>query len=174
MSRLRFLSVAIVVALAAACATTTPYQAAGKAGLGYTDQRLEAGKYRITFQGNSITDRALAENAVLYRAAELTLANGDDHFMLVTSTVDTRSTFDTTGFSGGGGFAPGFFYGGGFGGGFGGLGGFNNSTTRERLKYTVGAVVTTHKGAKPGDNAMAYDARSVIESIGPSLLRPKP
>ncbi|MBY0448960.1 MAG: hypothetical protein K2P95_09740 [Hyphomonadaceae bacterium] len=172
MTRLRFLTVVLVAAMAGACTTTTPYQAAGKTGLGYTDQRLEAGKYRVTFQGNSITDRALAENAVLYRAAELTLANGDDHFILVTSTVDTRSTFNTTGFVGGG-FGPGFFYGGGFGGGFGGLGGFNNSTTQERLKYTVGAVVTTHKGPKPADNAMAFDARSVIESIGPSLTRPK-
>lgn len=172
MTRLRLLPVVLLAALAAACSTTTPYQAAAKSGLGYTDQQLEAGKYRITFQGNARTDRALAENAVLYRAAELALANGDDHFILVTSTVDTRRTFDTTGFVGGG-FGPGFFYGGGFGGGFGGLGGINNSTTRERLNYTVGAVVTTHKGPKPAENAMAFDARSVIASIGPSLLRPK-
>lgn len=173
MARLRLLSVVAIAALAAACASVTPYQPAGKSGLGYTDQQLESGKHRITFQGNSSTDRASAEDAVLYRAAEVTLANGGDHFILVTSTADTRSTFNTTGFNGGA-FGPGgFFYGGGFAGGFGGVGGLSNSTTREALSYTVGAVITIHKGPKPVDNPMAFEARSVLESIGPSLPRRK-
>ena len=160
------------VALLSACTTATPYQPANKRGEGYADQKLENGKYRVTFEGNSITDRAIAENYVLYRAAEIALANGDDHFILVTQVADTRSIFNTTGFTGGGfdGFGrAGFFYGGGFGG-FGG--GFTSTTTRQQLAYTVGALVTTHKGPKPADNPMAFDARSVIESLGPSLLRP--
>jgi len=161
------------VALISACATATPYQPANKRGEGYVDQKLEAGKYRVTFEGNSTTDRAVAENYVLYRAAEIALANGDDYFVLASQVADTRSTFNTTGFTNGGfgGFGrAGFFYGGGFGG-FGG--GYTTTTTRQQLAYTVGALITTHKGEKPADNAMAFNARSVIESIGPSLQRPK-
>lgn len=168
----RIAVVLAAAALMAACTTATPYQPANKRGEGYAEQKLEAGKYRVVFEGNSITDRAIAENYVLYRAAEIALANGDDHFVLVAQVADTRSTYNTTGFTGGG-FSDfgraGFFYGGGFGA-FGG--GFTSTTTRQQLSYTVGAVITTHKGPKPADNAMAFDARSVIESVGPSLLRP--
>lgn len=168
----KFALALVATALLAACSTSTPYQPANKRGEGFVDQKLETGKYRVVFEGNSQTDRAVAENYVLYRAAEVALANGDDYFILVNQVADTRSTYNTTGFDGYGGYGrAGFFYGGGFG--YGGFGGITNTTTRQQLAYTVGAVVTTHKGPKPADNAMAYDARSVIESIGPSLQHPK-
>lgn len=173
MRKIRPLVALAAVAVLSACVTSTPYQAANKRGEGYADQKLEAGKFRVVFEGNSYTDRAIAENYVLFRAAELTLLSGGDYFVLVDSNADTRSVFNTTGFNGGGvGLGNGFFYGGGFGG-FGGFGGgLVSTTTRERLSYTVGAVITTGRGPKP-DNPMAFDARSVIESIGPSLQRPK-
>lgn len=168
--RPRLILALAAAAMAAACATATPYQPADKRGLGYQNQQLETAKYRVTFQGNTLVDRTTAENYVLYRAAEVSLENGYDYFEVITQTADPLSTFRTTGttvgFGGLGG--PGFFYG-GFGyGGFGGLAS-NSSTTREARSYTVGAVVQAHKGAKPDDNPMAFDARSVIESLGPTV-----
>lgn len=162
-----------------ACVNATPYQLAGRGGEGFVDQQLEVGKYRVTFKGNTLVERATAENYVLYRAAEVTLAAGYDHFLLADQTADALSSYYSTGFNsgfGGGHFGRGFFYGGGFGGfgGFGGgFGGITTSNTRERQSYVVGAVIQAARGPKPADNAQAYDARSVIESIGPALVRPK-
>ncbi len=161
-----------------ACVNATPYQLAGRGGEGFVDQQLEAGKYRVTFKGNTLVERATAENYVLYRAAEVTLAAGFDHFVLADQTSDALSSYYSTGYNsgfGGGGFGGGgFFYGGGFGGfGGSGFGGITTTNTRERQAYVVGAVIQAGRGPKPADNAKAYDARSVIESIGPALVRPK-
>lgn len=158
-----------------ACASATPYQLAGRGGEGFVDQQLEAGKYRVTFKGNTLVERATAENYVLFRAAEVTLAAGFDHFVLADQTADALSSYTSTGYNtgfGGGSFGGGgFFYGGGFGGlGFGGI---TTTSTRERQSYVVGAVIEAGRGPKPAGNSKAYDARSVIESIGPTLVRPK-
>ena len=70
----RLLTLAAAALLIAACATSTPYGPAenGK-GYGFSDQRIESNRYRITFRGNSVTSRETVENALLYRAAELTV-----------------------------------------------------------------------------------------------------
>ncbi len=158
-----------------ACATVTPYQPSVKGRPGFTDTRLEAAKFRVTFEGNTSTDLATIENYVLYRAAEVTIANGDDYFVILDQNRDAERTFRTTGTSFGGGFGRfrrrGFFYGGRFGRGFGG--GFSSSsTTRERRAFTVGVVIETHKGDKPASNALAYDARQIIANIGSTLVTP--
>lgn len=154
-----------------ACATTTPYQPSIKNRPGFTDQRLENTKFRITFEGNSSTKLAVIENYVLFRAAEVTLANGFDYFSIVDQSRESESRFNTTGSTfGGAGFGrAGFFYGGGFGGGF----GTTQSTTRERRAYTVGVVIETFKGNKPSGDASAYDARQVIDNLKPTLVIPK-
>src|SRR5262245_24298088 len=65
----------------AACETgPTPYQAASSSQTGYSDLRIEADRYRITFRGNSSTSKDAVESYMLYRAAELTLQNGYDKF----------------------------------------------------------------------------------------------
>src|SRR5579872_2803016 len=79
---------ALVAAIAltaglSACETATPYQPMAphtKVWGGFTDQRIEADRYRVTFQGNSVTSRKTVETYLLYRAAELTLAQGYDWF----------------------------------------------------------------------------------------------
>lgn len=169
---LRAASLRAAIALAgamalAACATVTPYGPAVKRGPGYTSQQLEADRFRITFEGNSSTDRATIENYVLYRAAEVTLESGADYFILLDQTTDTQSTFQTSGTTfGGAGFGRrGFFYGGGFGG-FGGT----TATTRERLRYTIGAIIQVASGDKPADNPAAYDARQLIDNLGPVIV----
>ena len=58
-----------------ACATTTPYQAASKPGGfdGFSQTLLDDNTARVTFGGNSLTDRETVENYMLYRSAELAL-----------------------------------------------------------------------------------------------------
>lgn len=182
-SPLKLAITAVAVALLAACTTTTPYQQAVRGGDGYSEQKLERDKYRIVFSGNSLTDRVTVENYVLYRAAEVTLASGNDYFIMLEDSADIKRSFQTTGVSfGGHGFGRrGFFYGGfgrrGFGhNGFGrsGFGGFgsSNAVTRERTEYTIGAIIQLFKGTKPAAEPTAFDARSVIENLGPALQRP--
>ena len=74
----------------------TPYQAAD-AGQGYTEQRIETDRYRISFKGNSLTDRETVENYMLYRAAELTLQQGFDTFTIVNRDTDRDDRIRSTG-----------------------------------------------------------------------------
>jgi hypothetical protein len=63
--------IAIFAAVLVACVGATPYQPAQPRGFGYTEERLDKNKYRVTFRGNSITPRETVEDYLLYRAAEL-------------------------------------------------------------------------------------------------------
>src|SRR5207244_551111 len=75
----------------AACETATPYQpnVPGQAASGgFSETRLEPGRFRVTFSGNSLTSRETVEGYLLYRAAELTLAQGFDTFTIVDRHTD--------------------------------------------------------------------------------------
>jgi hypothetical protein len=76
----------IVVALAAlslaACATTpTVYQpAAGPKAVGYSEYRIEPGRYRITFRGGSGAPAQQVFDYALLRAADIAIEQGYDWF----------------------------------------------------------------------------------------------
>ncbi len=95
-ARLAVIGGALASALAlASCATPTPYQPATGSGsyrTGYWDQQVENDRFRVTFAGNSLTSRETVERYLLYRAAELTLQNGFDHFVLVDRETETRTS----------------------------------------------------------------------------------
>lgn len=81
----------------AACATPTPYQPfrvyrAGGVHGGYFEERLGPNHFLVRFHGNSMTSRERVEQALLYRAAKLSLQNGFDHFVIVgpTTTQNVR------------------------------------------------------------------------------------
>src|ERR1700743_1322282 len=78
----------------AGCETPTPYQPlnpnATQAG-GYSEVKLEDNRWRVTFQGNSITSRTAVETNLLHRAAELTLNNGFDWFEAVQRQTDKHT-----------------------------------------------------------------------------------
>ena len=85
------LSAACGLALAlAACTAPAPY-APRRPGetTGYTDRELAPGRFRVTFTGNSVTERDTVENYLLLRAAEVTLASGGTHFIF--DDRDTRA-----------------------------------------------------------------------------------
>ena len=89
-----WLSQPLLAALLTACATATPYQPnvpGQQATGGFTDQRLESDRYRVTFAGNSLTSRETVEGYLLFRAAELTVQQGFDWFSIVDRNTDRKS-----------------------------------------------------------------------------------
>jgi len=111
MKTLRNLVLTASVAMLAACASTTPYKEASKPGGfdGYSQTLLDNNTARVSFGGNSLTDRETVENYLLYRAAEIALERGFETFSLVDQDTekDTRVTYRTTG-GPRGGFGNGF------------------------------------------------------------------
>lgn len=165
----------------AACATSTPYAPADSGGgYGFNEQKIEDDRYRITFRGNSLTQREQVETYLLLRAAELTLAEGYDHFIVVEDDTEKTTTYTGVASPALGGFGYGFgpygFYGArafpyygfgpGFGPGFGGgLGGDINIRARDR--YSAVAYIVLGRGEKPDDVMTAYDASEVVRNLRP-------
>jgi hypothetical protein len=58
----------------------TQYQPRAWAG-GYSEVKLAADVYEVTFAANGYTDATTTRNYLLYRCAELTKQNGFDHFI---------------------------------------------------------------------------------------------
>ncbi len=147
-----------------ACATVTPYKAApeGVNGFGYKDTKIETGKHRVSFRGNSNTDRATVENYILLRAAELTLQDGFGHFVILDEDEGGERSFSSTGFNNG-------FGGRGFGRGFGGRGGFGGTVstrTRERRQFDISVIVQGFPGQKSPENFEAFNAAEVAANLG--------
>ncbi|EZP56970.1 CC0125/CC1285 family lipoprotein [Sphingomonas sp. RIT328] len=191
---------AVVAALAAStlmvagCATETTYRPATGQGFnrtGYSDRRIEPDRYLITFAGNSVTSRDTVERYLLFRAAELTLQNGYDYFVMANRDTDLQSrTYSTPGIGGGWGYG-GFggywgpswrYYGRGFGwrswdpwfgGGFGGGPWGNDFDIRTIDRYEASAEIVMRRGPIPRDNLRAFNARAVADSIGPTVVLPK-
>ena len=182
-----------------ACATTTPYQQASKAGAfdGYSETLIENDRARVSFGGNSLTDLETVENYLIYRTAEFTKERGYDYFTLIDSDLETdirlrsrgssfnrfgSNGFGRSGFSGSRFQTVGFGHRGfgnrgfsrrGFGrSGFGfGFNRFNNFDVREVKKYRAIAEVKLGKGPTPEDER-SFDASEVIENLGPSIKYP--
>lgn len=176
---MRILGIAVLCLGVVACVTSTPYvPAASGNGYGFSEQRIENNRYRIMFRGNSSTTRETVENFLLYRAAELTLVNGFDHFIVVEGDTEVKTNYTTTGdpFFGPPFFGRSRFYGYGFpyyAYGFGWGRGFDGYT-REITRYSAVAFVTMHNGPKPADNSQAFDARDVADNLRSLVLSPDP
>ncbi len=178
---LRQLTLAGVAILLAACATATPYgPAAQGGGYGFSDQQIEQNRFRITFRGNSVTSRETVENALLYRAAELTVQQGYDYFVVVENDTEARTSYRGTtypAFYGRYGYGYPFhhpsyafpYYAYGFGWGY-----PYDTYTREITRYSAVAFVTMHEGSKPAGNAQAFDAREVMANLGPYVFGEQP
>ena len=180
--RLRFLKPALLAATAAlalsACATATPYGPAGvDSRYGYAEQRVDADRYRVSFSGNSVTSREQVEMALLLRAAEITAENGYDWFATVNRATDrdvrlqrTPSLFDDR-------YSPYWgpswrYYRGGYWSPWGDpFWGRRDFDVREIDRYEASAEVVMGRGAKPADDPNAFDAREVIQNLGPRVTR---
>ena len=78
----RLILPALAALSVAACATApTVYQpASGPTAVGYSDYRIEPGRYRITFRGGPGAPPQYVTDLALLRAADLALADGYDWF----------------------------------------------------------------------------------------------
>lgn len=167
---MRALLLAAAFALSA-CATATPYQPASTDRYGYAEQQIENNRYRITFRGNSLTDRTTVETYLLYRAAELTLASGGDYFIIANRDTDRESTLQRSGGSYSAfrhyyyaphwGWRPWYdpFW-------------DEPSSLREVTRYEAMAEITIHQGQKPADNPAAFDAREVRANLQGRVATP--
>ena len=161
--------------LLAACATQTPYQPAAGTGsnaYGFQEQRIEENRVRITFRGNTLTDRETVENYLLYRSAEVTVESGRDYFIVANRDTDERTRlqgtslrprfgFDYWYYSPRRGWGPWYdpFW--------------NDPVSyREVTRYEAMAEIAMFSGRKPADNADAFDAREVIANLQGRIVRP--
>ena len=186
-------AVAIIVSAGlAGCETATPYQpnVQGQATRGgYSEVRVEPDRWRVTFSGNTVTPRETVEGYLLFRAAELTLQNGDDWFAAVDRNTQTKTRsyvepdplynpwygagfgywrpswrFRTRGYYGWRTWDP--WYGGPF---------FYDSYDVHTIEsYQATAEIVTHKGAKPAGDPAAFDAHAVVENLKPRIQYPAP
>lgn len=155
--------------LLAGCATATPYQPV-KRGYGYSEQRLEADRYRVSFFGNNRTAYDTVTNYVLYRAAEVTLDNAYDHFVIIDRSTQGQA-------QAGGGPNVGIGLGGiRFGGNsaFGISVGTSTSVGNSGDAYRATADIQLRKGPKPDDDVRAFDARAVKANLESRIQRPAP
>ncbi len=85
MSRLKYKAVFVGLVLAlSACASAPPYRAADRAdGAGYSEQVIEANRYRVRYTGTAGMTMDEVQNYTLMRAAELSLEKGYDWFEVV-------------------------------------------------------------------------------------------
>jgi hypothetical protein len=172
------LAAAAALALSA-CATATPYGPAGPdSRYGYSEQRIDADRYRVNFAGNSVTSRDQVEMALLLRAAELTVESGQDWFATVNRATDrdvrysggaTRDPFYYDRYSPFWGPSWRYYRRGlwspwrdPFGPEF---------DVREIDRYEASAEIVMGRGRKPADDPNAFDAREVIQNLGSRVPR---
>lgn len=157
----RLLVIAALSAALAGCATTPTVfaPATGPQAVGFSDLKIEPGRYRVTFRGGSGAPMAQVSDYALLRAADLTLADGYDWFRVVDRIVmesagagGPQVSFGAAGGSGSHSSNVGLGVGTTFN-----LGG--GAALSQTLEILMG------RGAKPSDGEV-YDARQVRQTVG--------
>lgn len=174
----RLIVVAAATLALAACATATPYQPAGPGQRGgYAEQQLESNRYRVSFSGNSVTSRDMVEMGLLLRSAELTVQNGYDWFATVQRATDRDTSYvgsPDPWFNNyyGPHWGPSWrFYRGGYWSRWDPYWG-SNFDVREVTRYEANSEILMGRGPKPAGDPNAFDAREVIQNLGPRVTAP--
>jgi hypothetical protein len=148
--------------LLAACASApTVYRAveAGPTAVGYSEYKLEAGRYRVTFQGGPGAPEAKIADYALLRAAELAIRDGYDWFRIADRSTAASGYDRGPRVSVGGGSAS-----------FGrhssvGLGVGTSFNLGPGPAFSRSIEVVFGKGTVPRDRD-AYDAREIVKVVG--------
>jgi hypothetical protein len=189
-------SAALATALAvaaglAACATPTPYQPnvpGQPTSGGYSEVQIEADRFRVNFQGNTLTSRETVEGYLLFRAAELTLQRGFDWFTIVDRATDrqTRTYLEPDPLyrpwygAGYGYWRPSWRY---FGRGYGWRGWdpfigdpfwADRVDVRTVDRFEATAEIVMGRGAPPPTDRRTFDARAVVDNLRPRVQYPGP
>ena len=164
MKRLSILAVAASAVALTACASLAPYGAqVGPSGQGYSEQRIENDRYRVTYRG--VGDPGPVADLALLRAADLTLQDGYDWFEVTQRYIDGRP--DSAG-----GFQPTVSIGGGSSRYRGRYGGYSSSGVGVGVGLNFSGPSPTStvlevrlgRGQKP-ERSEAYDAREVQQAL---------
>ena len=164
---------AVGLSVLAACATAPIYRPADSArSTGYMEQKIEEGRYSVSFRGSSSTPREDVEAYLLYRAAELTLNHGFDHFIVVTRGVDSKSQLRPSHLSVSAHYGFGYSY---YHPRYGWRGMYDPfwhdaPTYREVTRYEATAEIVMREGEKPADDEKAFDARDVMKNVGQRIM----
>jgi hypothetical protein len=159
---------AAAVLLLAACQTPASYQPRGpQSRTGYTDEQLAANRWRVTFTGNSATQRETVENYLLLRSAEVALKAGYRWFVFDTRDTKAETTYQSDfdgwpGWRGRGRYWHSWPYG-GFGGGI--------DSAHPITSYEAYAEIVLLTDEQAKAEARALGAQDVLDHIGP-LARP--
>jgi len=180
------LASATLIAALGACASPTPYQpyrAESVSGVhgGYSDQRLTDNRFRVRFHGNEFTSRERVETYLLYRAAELTLANGYDWFTIADRHTqhDVETYVRHSPWGPGGYWQPHWrYYRSGYGWDvwhpeFGGPFWTDRIDVSTVESFEVEAEIVLDKGTVRPEDPKLFDARQVIADLGPQIELPK-
>lgn len=179
--------------LVAACTTATPYQPyraefAGGVHGGYSDQQIASDRYVVRFHGNELTSRDRVEGYMLYRAAELTLQQGYDWFLVADRQTehDVRTYVEPDPFYRPY-YGPGYdywrpswrYYRPGYGWGYwdpwvGGPFWADRLDVRTVESFEAQAEILVRRSPIPVGEPRAFDARKVLADLGPTIERPKP
>lgn len=158
---MKFVVVPALAALAlAACATTpTVYGPAVSANsVGYSDYRIEPGRYRITFRGGPGARPELVSDYALLRAADLAIADGYDWFQIA-GRYNSASGYDNGPRMSVGAGGADYGYGSSFGVGVG-----TSFNLGPGPAYSETVEVVMGRGPRP-QGMDVYDARAVRQSI---------
>ena len=147
-----------------ACATgPTPFQpAGGRGGVGFSEMRIEPGRYRVTFQGGPGAPAAQVQDYALLHAAELALAEGYDWFRVTDRAVRQNGYSGVSLGLGFGGMSFGRHSATGVGVSTGGIPLSGGPALVATLEVLMG------KGSKPAEGDV-YDARGVQQSLRPRI-----
>lgn len=173
----------LVASLGACAITPTPYQpyrpeSAGGIHGGYSNERLSPNRFRVKFHGNELTSRGRVENYLLYRAAELTVANGYDWFVI----ADRHTEHDVETYvrqtSPEGYWQPDWRY---YRPGYGwdswsrrsGRPFWTDTVDVATIEaFEVEAEIVVEKGTPPAGDPRAFEARRVMAELGPTIQLP--
>lgn len=175
----------------AACASTGPYYQPLEAGHaargGYQETRLGEDRWEVAFIGNRLTSREQVETYLLYRAAELTMQQGHDWFVIeqqgMEHTVERQAWVDPH-------YSPWFardyaywrpywrYYGPTIGWRswypYGRDPFWANQVDGRTVEtFEAKAVIRLGRGPRPAGQPGLFDAREVMNRLAPRIQRPK-
>jgi len=140
--------------LLAACLAPTPFQPAARDGSdGYRVERLEQDHFRIRFAGNEATGPQQVATSLAYLAAEVTLRNGGDYYVVRNDKLERATIYDPLGLPPD--YAPRCCL----------------VLDRPGHEYEASAEIVIYKGKTPADDPAAYDARAVRDALASRIRR---
>ena len=141
----KIIAIALLLTISA-CAT--PYQEMAALG-GVKATRLSSDRAQIVAVVNGYTDRSVAEQYALLKAAEYTIENGYGHFAIISQAADANKETNFT-----------YNYYTGF-----------QTYSFENPRNDI--TIKMYAGSAPSNAPMnIYDARSIVTTLGSQVLRP--